>query len=92
MRALHVHVVFECHGHAGERAHLLERAVRNGGVDLVGRGERGVFGQFEIGMDVGIGFRDVLERRLGNLARGEFACGDSFVDRTHAHIGAVCHY
>lgn len=92
MRALHVHVVLERHRHAGERAHLGERAVGHGRVDLVGRGEGGLFGQLEVGMDVGVGLRDVVERCLGHFARGKLACGDAFADRTHAHIGGIRHY
>ena len=91
MRAFLVHVVLEGARDAGEWTELVEGARVDRGVDALGCGVCGLFGDLEERMDLPVGGLNVRERLLRNLARREVACAQACLDLGDAHVGGECH-
>ena len=92
MRALVVHVVFECHGHASERTHFIEGAVCERLVDFSGLFEGGIFRELQECMHFAIEFLDALEACFGDFVRREIARQKAGTNVGHVHIRVICHY
>ena len=92
VRALIVHVVFECHGHASERAHFIEGAVCERLVDFRSLFESGIFRELQECMHFAIEFLDALEACLSDFARREIARQKTGTNVGHVHIRVICHY
>ena len=73
MCALHIHVVFEGHWHACKRAKLIEITGGKRVIDELRGSKRRFRGEFEIGMHRRVGFRNMIDARLSDLACGEIA-------------------
>ena len=92
MRALVVHVVFERHGHASERAHFIEGAVCERLVDFRGLFESGIFRELQECMHFAIEFLDALEACLSDFTRREITCQKTGTNVGHVHIRVIRHH
>ena len=89
MCALHIHVVFEGHWHACKRAKLIEITGGKRVIDELRGSKRRFRGEFEIGMHRRVGFRNMIDARLGDLTRREIARFETLLDLRSVHRSEV---
>ena len=89
MRTFHVHVVFEGHWHTCKRTKFIEITGGKRIIDELCSCKGRFRGEFEIGMHRCVSFRNMIDARLGYLARRKIARLKTLLDLCCIHGSEV---